>query len=86
MNDIRRTILWVIFGFSMVLLWDQWQAGHLFPEPGWQASRHSGATSRFGRQCGAGNWRAPASRSSRSSWTGPVNRANKPNAGPCHTA
>ena len=26
MNDIRRTILWVIFGFSMVLLWDQWQA------------------------------------------------------------
>ena len=30
MNDIRRTILWVIFGFSMVLLWDQWQAfnGH----------------------------------------------------------
>jgi YidC/Oxa1 family membrane protein insertase len=30
MNDIRRTILWVIFGFSMVLLWDQWQihTGH----------------------------------------------------------
>ena len=26
MNDIRRTILWVIFGFSIVLLWDQWQA------------------------------------------------------------
>ncbi|MEY4735799.1 MAG: hypothetical protein RL302_118, partial [Pseudomonadota bacterium] len=25
MNDIRRTILWVIFGFSMVLLWDQFQ-------------------------------------------------------------
>jgi YidC/Oxa1 family membrane protein insertase len=25
MNDIRRTILWVIFGFSMILLWDQWQ-------------------------------------------------------------
>ncbi|TAG35938.1 MAG: membrane protein insertase YidC [Polaromonas sp.] len=25
MNDIRRTVLWVIFGFSMVLLWDQWQ-------------------------------------------------------------
>jgi YidC/Oxa1 family membrane protein insertase len=25
MNDIKRTILWVIFGFSMVLLWDQWQ-------------------------------------------------------------
>ena len=25
MNDIRRSILWVIFGFSMVLLWDKWQ-------------------------------------------------------------
>ena len=25
MTDIRRTILWVIFGFSMVMLWDQWQ-------------------------------------------------------------
>ena len=25
MNDIRRTILWVIFGISMVMLWDQWQ-------------------------------------------------------------
>ncbi|MBI5278950.1 MAG: membrane protein insertase YidC [Burkholderiales bacterium] len=25
MTDIRRSILWVIFGFSMVLLWDQWQ-------------------------------------------------------------
>jgi len=25
MNDIRRTILWVIFAFSLVLLWDKWQ-------------------------------------------------------------
>jgi len=38
MNDIRRTFLWVIFGFSMVLLWDQWQIhnGHkatFFPRP-----------------------------------------------------
>ncbi len=38
MNDIRRTILWVIFGFSMVLLWDQWQvhngrAATFFPAP-----------------------------------------------------
>ncbi|NDB44583.1 MAG: membrane protein insertase YidC, partial [Betaproteobacteria bacterium] len=36
--DIRRTFLWVIFGFSMVLLWDQWQIynGHkatFFPKP-----------------------------------------------------
>ena len=25
MNDIRRSILWVIFGFALILLWDQWQ-------------------------------------------------------------
>jgi len=25
MNDIRRTILWVVFGFSLVMLWDKWQ-------------------------------------------------------------
>ena len=28
MNDIRRTILWVVFGFSMILLWDQWQVSN----------------------------------------------------------
>lgn len=38
MNDIRRTILWVIFGFSLVLLWDQWQIHNgrpatFFPHP-----------------------------------------------------
>ncbi len=38
MNDIRRTILWVVFGFSMVLLWDQWQLHNgkqatFFPQP-----------------------------------------------------
>ena len=38
MNDIRRTILWVIFGFSMVLLWDKWQIHNgkkptFFPTP-----------------------------------------------------
>jgi YidC/Oxa1 family membrane protein insertase len=42
MNDIRRTILWVIFGFSMVLLWDQWQVHNgnkatFFPTPTQQA-------------------------------------------------
>ena len=38
MNDIRRSILWVIFGFSMILLWDQWQihngkSATFFPTP-----------------------------------------------------
>ncbi|WP_138513029.1 membrane protein insertase YidC [Rhodoferax bucti] len=43
MNDIRRTILWVIFGFSMVLLWDQWQIHNgkqatFFPNPAAKAA------------------------------------------------
>jgi YidC/Oxa1 family membrane protein insertase len=43
MNDIRRTILWVIFGFSMVMLWDQWQVYNgnkatFFPSPVQQAA------------------------------------------------
>jgi YidC/Oxa1 family membrane protein insertase len=25
MNDIRRTLLWVVFSFSLIMLWDQWQ-------------------------------------------------------------
>ena len=38
MNDIRRTILWVIFGFALVLLWDKWQEHNgkpatFFPTP-----------------------------------------------------
>jgi len=50
MNDIRRTILWVIFGFSMVLLWDQWQVhnGHkatFFPTPAQQAKVATDAVS-----------------------------------------
>jgi YidC/Oxa1 family membrane protein insertase len=48
MNDIRRTILWVIFGFSMVLLWDQWQVANgkkatFFPGPVGQASTPAAA-------------------------------------------
>ena len=43
MNDIRRTILWVVFGFSMVLLWDNWQVYNgkqatFFPHPANQAA------------------------------------------------
>lgn len=25
MNDIRRSILWVVFGFSLIMIWDKWQ-------------------------------------------------------------
>jgi len=49
MNDIRRTVLWVVFGFSMVLLWDQWQVynGHkatFFPSGATVASPATSAT------------------------------------------
>ena len=38
MNDIRRIILWIVFGFSMAQLWDQWQIHNgakptFFPSP-----------------------------------------------------
>jgi YidC/Oxa1 family membrane protein insertase len=38
MTDIRRSILWMVFGFSMILLWDKWQlhngkAATFFPSP-----------------------------------------------------
>ncbi len=38
MNDIRRSILWVVFGLSMVLIWDRWQIHNgrqatFFPTP-----------------------------------------------------
>jgi YidC/Oxa1 family membrane protein insertase len=50
MNDIRRTILWVIFGFSMVLLWDQWQVHNgrkatFFPGPAATSAKASAAAS-----------------------------------------
>jgi YidC/Oxa1 family membrane protein insertase len=48
MNDIRRTILLVVFGFSMVMLWDQWQIhnGHkatFFPSSAQQTVPSVGA-------------------------------------------
>lgn len=48
MNDIRRTILWVIFGFSLILLWDKWQLHNarpatFFPSPATQTASTAGA-------------------------------------------
>ena len=53
MNDIRRTILWVIFAFSLVMLWDQWQVynGHkatFFPSASNVAARASAPASPHG--------------------------------------
>lgn len=38
MNDIRRSILWVVFVFSLIMLWDRWQIHNgnpalFFPQP-----------------------------------------------------
>ena len=66
MNDIRRTILWVIFGFSMVLLWDQWQVhnGHkatFFPTPAQQAKVASDVASPVPQAAGVPTPVAPQS-------------------------
>ena len=43
MNEVRRAILWTIFGFSMLMLWDKWQIhnghkGMFSPTPAVQAA------------------------------------------------
>ena len=57
MNDIRRTMLWVVFGFSMVMLWDQWQLHNgrkatFFPAPAQQTT--SAGSTHAGQPIGAG--------------------------------
>ena len=64
MNDIRRTILWVIFGFSMVLLWDQWQVHNgnkatFFPTPAQHAKVASDAASAVPQTAGVPTAVAP---------------------------
>jgi YidC/Oxa1 family membrane protein insertase len=66
MNDIRRTILWVIFGFSMVLLWDQWQVynGHkatFFPSTTQSAKAPAAAASAPAAGAAASSVPAPPS-------------------------
>ncbi|PAT41454.1 membrane protein insertase YidC [Vandammella animalimorsus] len=50
MNDIRRSILWVIFAFSLILLWDRWQlhngrSAFFFPQPAATTATAPGSTS-----------------------------------------
>ena len=38
MNDMRRSILWVVFAFSLIMIWDKWQLHNgkpatFFPDP-----------------------------------------------------
>jgi YidC/Oxa1 family membrane protein insertase len=61
MNDIRRTILWMVFGFSMVMLWDKWQVHNgakptFFPAP----VQQSAATPADVSKPAAGNTGVPA--------------------------
>ncbi len=50
MNDIRRSILWAVFAFSLVMLWDAWQIHNgkpatFFPKPKPAATAANPATS-----------------------------------------
>ncbi len=55
MNDIRRTILWVIFAFSLIMLWDQWQVHN-----GRKATFFPGATPTTATRASAPASSAPA--------------------------
>src|SRR6218665_1101225 len=72
MNDIRRSVLWVIFGFSMILLWDKWQVHNgnralFFPAPAPTApaasagARPASADAAHGPAAAAGGGARPAS-------------------------
>lgn len=81
MNDIRRTILWVIFGFSIILLWDNWQVHNgkqatFFPAP---PTANSTAAS-------ASPAAATASNASPSSSSGPSNPSSVPTASSASSA
>lgn len=67
MNDIRRSILWVVFGFSMVLIWDKWQIHNgkpatFFPSapPAATAPAQPGAPANAGAQGSVPQASAPA--------------------------
>jgi YidC/Oxa1 family membrane protein insertase len=65
MNDIRRTLLWVIFAFSMILLWDQWQI-------------HNGKAATFFPSAPAKSAAAPAAPASSTVPSGSVTATQKP--------
>jgi YidC/Oxa1 family membrane protein insertase len=53
--DIKRTVLWVVFSFSLLLLWDSWmrhngQASMFSPEPAVTQQAPSTTTSKTGEQ------------------------------------
>ncbi|MBS7808750.1 membrane protein insertase YidC [Variovorax sp. PCZ-1] len=65
MNDIRRSILWAVFAFSLVMLWDAWQvhngrAATFFPKPKPAATAANPATSLATPAAGASAAAVPA--------------------------
>ena len=85
MNDIRRTILWVIFGFSMVLLWDQWQIANgqkptFFPTQNQSAAAKSAAGSSASTSSNTALSSTPAAASSGASQVPTANPAGVVNS------
>ncbi|KPJ31518.1 hypothetical protein BMUNKI379_28090, partial [Burkholderia multivorans] len=63
--DIKRTVLWVIFFMSAVMLYDNWQRSHgrpsmFFPSATQTAPAAAGGASGTGATTTAGNVPAPA--------------------------
>ena len=77
MNDIRRTILWVIFAFSLVMLWDQWQVHN-----GHKATFFPSASQTAAAKPGAGASAVPPAAASSGAAAGAVPVAGAPGAAP----
>ncbi len=64
MNDIRRTLLWVVFAMSLVLIWDAWQKhtgqGSLFSGPAPRPAAAAGSSPGAPAAATAGGVPAPA--------------------------
>lgn len=66
MNDMRRSILWVVFAFSLIMLWDKWQIhtgkpATFFPDPQAQTAAHTATPSPAATAQTAADLSVPAS-------------------------
>lgn len=77
MNDIRRTILWVIFAFSLVMLWDQWQVHNgkkptFFPGSATTAASGASAPASAAQAAGSAPSAVPSAQASATGTTPPT--------------
>ena len=77
MNDIRRTILWVIFAFSLVMLWDQWQVHNgkkptFFPGSATTAASGASAPASAAQAAGSAPSAVPSAQASATGATPPT--------------